>query len=160
MNGENARPSAAKHPASRTSNRENPVATRPLAEPVRLSGFVTLLFMAAPVVALLLAPFCLVWSVPSGHVGVVTAFGAVLEDTLPPGGPYLVAPWKRVQRLNVQTTKNDEPATVPTKGGLSVELHAVLLYRLDPAKAPAVVREIGPAFEEKVIDPVFNNPVM
>ena len=109
--------------------------------------------------AVLLAPFCLVWSVPSGSVGVVTAFGAVQEDTLSPGGPYFVLPWKKVQRINVQTTKNDEPATVPTKGGLSVDLHAVQLYRIDPTKAPAVIREIGDKFEEKVIDPIFKNAV-
>lgn len=122
-------------------------------------GTLAVLAVVGLAAAVLAAPFCVAWSVPSGHVGVVSAFGAVQEDTLPPGGPYLVLPWKRVQRLNVQTTKNDEPATVPTKGGLSVDLHAVLLYRLDPVKAPSVVREIGDKFEDKVIDPVFKNAV-
>lgn len=102
--------------------------------------------------------FCLT-KVEAGHVGVVSSFGSVQEEPLKEGGLYLVAPWKVVDKISSQTTRNEEPATVPTKGGLSVTLKAVLLYRVDPLQAPRLKREVGFDFEQKVIDPYFKNAV-
>jgi regulator of protease activity HflC (stomatin/prohibitin superfamily) len=109
------------------------------------------------VAILLLLPFCTVWSIEGGHVGVVKSFGAVQDETLPAGGPYLVKPWKFVTEVSCQTTRNEEAASVPTKGGLTVSLKAILLYKLDPAGAAGMIREVGDKYEEKVIDPYFRN---
>jgi prohibitin 1 len=100
-----------------------------------------------------------VWSIPAGNVGVVSSFGEVSDDTLQPGGPYLVKPWKKVQRLAVQTQKDEEPSTVPTKNGLAVTMNAVLLYHLDPSKAPAMVREVGDKYQDTLIRAYFRNAV-
>lgn len=113
----------------------------------------------ALVVGILTLPFTLVWGIPAGHVGIVSVFGEVSDETLPAGGPYFVKPWKSVIRTSVQTQKNDEPATVPTKGGLAVNMHSVMLYKLDPAAAPRVRREVGEKYEEVLIDPYFKNAV-
>lgn len=102
---------------------------------------------------------CVVWSVPPGHIGIVTTFGSVSDDTLASGGPYLIAPWKSVRRVSVQTQKNEEPSTVPTKGGLSVGVKAVMLYRMDPGRATGIIREVGDEYEAKLIDPYFKNAV-
>lgn len=110
-------------------------------------------------ISLLVGGCSVVPSVEPGKVGVVKTFGDLRETPLPAGGPYLVPPWASVVRLTVQTVKNDEEATVPTKGGLSVRLHAILLYRLDPAKAANVLRTVGEKYEETIIDPVFRNAV-
>lgn len=111
-------------------------------------------------VGLLIVGACsVVPSVEPGKVGVVKSFGNMDDRPFEAGGPYLVRPWASVVRMNVQTVKNDEEAVVPTKGGLSVKLHAILLYRLEPSKAANVLRTVGEKYEETVIDPVFRNVV-
>lgn len=98
-------------------------------------------------------------TIDKGHVGVVSVFGELEQTTLDPGW-HLVAPWKTVHRMSVQTTKNEEDATVPTKGGLPVKLKAVLLYRVKPSSAVTIAKEYGTEkYEEKVVDPYFKNAV-
>lgn len=102
--------------------------------------------------------FCFV-TVSAGHVGVKSWFGDVDEQVLEPG-PHIVHPLKKVRHLNTQTQKNEEPAVVPTKNGLSVGLKATMLYHLTPAAAPKMIREVGDGnYEERIIDPVFKNAV-
>jgi len=101
----------------------------------------------------------IVWSIPAGHIGVVSSFGEISDSTMSPGGPYFVKPWKTVQRMNVQVQKDEEPATVPTKNGLAVQVKAVLLFHLDPLKAPGMAREVGDKYTEKVVTPYFRNAV-
>lgn len=113
------------------------------------------------VVLVLVYLFCFV-TVPPGHVGVMSWFGDVKDETLTPG-PHLVSPLKRVTRVNCQTFKNEEPATVPTKTGIAVEMKATMMYRVDSSQAARLVRELGPpgdgAWEAKIVDPVFRNAV-
>jgi regulator of protease activity HflC (stomatin/prohibitin superfamily) len=70
-----------------------------------------------------------------------------------------VWPWVTVVDASVQTQKDEEPATVPTKGGLAVQVHAVLVYHVDPAHAPNVYREYSDKYEERIVDPYFKNAV-
>lgn len=98
-------------------------------------------------------------TVGKGEVGVLSWFGDVQDKTIPPG-PHLVHPFKTVYRMNVQTQKNEEPATVPTSNGLMIEMNATMLYHLDPDGAPKMAREVGSKdYEKRVIDPVFKNNV-
>lgn len=114
---------------------------------------------AAVVVGILILPFMWV-SVPKGNVGVVSSFGSVSDQTLPAGGPYLVAPWKAVYRMDCQTQKDEEPATVPTNNGLSVTMKATLLYRLRPDRAASLARDVGhEKYQERVVTPYFKNAV-
>jgi regulator of protease activity HflC (stomatin/prohibitin superfamily) len=102
--------------------------------------------------------FCWV-TVPKGETGVMSWFGQVQNSQLDPG-PHLVSPFKTVYRMKTQTQKIEEPATVPTKGGLPVQIKAVLLYHLDPAKAGLMAREVGDTdYEGKVVEPYFKNAV-
>lgn len=117
-------------------------------------GFVLML-----VCCLFVGSCCTVYSVPPGNIGLVTSFGKIEETYLADGGPYFVAPWKGVQRVSVQVQRNEEDATVPTKGGLSVQVKANLIYKLDRAKAVGVMKEVGVKYEEKIIDPYFRNAV-
>jgi prohibitin 1 len=111
------------------------------------------------VLGLLMLPFCIVWRIQDGHVGIKYNFGKIADDTLAPGGPYMVWPWVTVVDASVQTQKDEEPATVPTKGGLAVQVHAVLVYHVDPAHAPNVYREYSDKYEERIVDPYFKNAV-
>ncbi len=115
-------------------------------------------FAGAILVAIFIWATCWV-TVDKGHVGAMSWFGDVEDKTLEPG-PHLVHPFKKVYRMNVQTQKNEEPATVPTSNGLSIGMTATMLYHLDPAKAPKMAREVGSTdYESRVIDPVFKNNV-
>lgn len=101
--------------------------------------------------------FCFV-TVPAGHCGVKSWFGEVDNQILEPG-PHIVHPLKKVQKVNVQTQCDEEPATVPTKNGLSVGLKATMLYHLDPTQTPKLVKEVGTDYQKKLINPIFKNAV-
>lgn len=102
--------------------------------------------------------FCFV-TVGKGEVGVMSWFGDVQDGTLD-SGPHLVHPLKKVYRMNTQTQKNEEPASVPTKNGLQVSMKATMLYHIDRQSAPRLAREVGDVgYEERVIDPIFKAAV-
>src|SRR6516162_11470780 len=68
-------------------------------------------------------------SVPAGHVGIATTFGAVSDDVLDPG-LHFVPFWTKVHPMSVQSMEDKETAEVPTKEGLSVNLDCSLIYSL------------------------------
>lgn len=128
--------------------------------PTTVKKIVRVIAIAVTGVFLLIVGCCsTVFSVEPGHVAVVKASGHLDPTPLQAGGPYLVLPWSSVMRMSIQTVKNEEEITVPTKGGLSVRIHAILLYKLQPAMAPAVYRDVGGKYEEVIIDPSFRNCV-
>jgi len=118
---------------------------------------VFLLIALAVVVAILFPVTCVCFSIPTGSVGVMYSFGAINDQTLQPGGPYLVLPWKSVHRINLQTKRNEEEMTIPTKGGLPVKVKGVLLYRVDPAKLTTLLAAVGEEYEKVLVDPYFKN---
>lgn len=113
------------------------------------------------IVAALLALF-LVWAtmfitVDNGHIGVMSNFGSVSNKTLDPGW-HLVMPWRSIHKMNVQTQKDEEPASVPTKNGLPVEMKATLLFRLDSTKAVDMVKQVGKDdYMARVVTPYFKS---
>lgn len=122
-----------------------------VAAPVRRLG---LLGLAA--FAILLMASCTVRTVPTGHVGVVTLFGAITGEQLAEG-IHLINPLKRVAELSVRTLENKELAAVPSSEGLIITLEASLLYRLDPARAAEVYQKIGPLYDEVMVTPNFRS---
>lgn len=116
--------------------------------------------VAVLIVLVLIVGWMFCWvTVGKGHVGVLSWFGEVEDATLSPG-PHLVHPFKRVYRMNVQTQKDEEPATVPTKNGLPVDMNATLLFHLDPGHAPMMAREVGDQdYAARVVTPYFKNAV-
>lgn len=94
--------------------------------------------------------------IPSGHVGVVTTFGAVEPWTLSEGFNWK-APWRSVYKISVQTLEAKEEADVPTKEGLSVHLEVSLLYSLKKDSAAEVFQSIGPKFVDVIVTPQFRS---
>lgn len=110
-------------------------------------------------VAAVLFYLCCFVTVPKGHVGVVSTFGAVSDRTFDPGA-HAVWPWQSIHRMNCQTQKDEEPANVPTANGLTVAMKATMLYRLRPERAAALAREVGhEGYQERVVSPYFRNVV-
>jgi regulator of protease activity HflC (stomatin/prohibitin superfamily) len=157
MRDESTKPDPDSEEPDSNGEGQSPLTNAENAAAAKVAGYVVLALLGGFV---LLIGTAMCWvTVDKGHVGVVTTFGSVSDETLPSGGPYFIRPWRKVVRMNIQTQRNDEPATVPTKGGLSVEVKAVLLYHVDPASAPKILREVGEQYEQKIVDSFFRNAV-
>ena len=110
-------------------------------------------------IALALVIFLLLYwstvSIPTGHVGVLTFFGAVDEKRVLGEGIHLINPLKAVTKLSIQTQERKESASVPSNEGLILTLDTSLLYRLDRNKAAQVYQTIGPGYAVTVIEPTL-----
>jgi regulator of protease activity HflC (stomatin/prohibitin superfamily) len=96
--------------------------------------------------------------VPAGHVGVTDFFGYVGGRALP-SGLHLVIPMTRVHRMSIQTQELKETAEVPSQEGLIMSLEASLLYRLDPAKAPDVYKQVGRNYPTVIVEPQVRSAI-
>jgi regulator of protease activity HflC (stomatin/prohibitin superfamily) len=104
----------------------------------------------------------------AGEVGVVSTFGDVSNNTLPPG-LHIVAPWRNVESYSTQIgeytmsavtqegeNKRDDSLKVLSADGLEVQMDATVIYRIEPTKVVSIYRELGDtsAVKAKVIRPV------
>ena len=113
-------------------------------------GLRTLLIGVAILVAILAGnPFKVV---PAGHVGVKNFFGNVSSDVLAPGF-HIVFPFTHVVPLSIQTQEMKETTEVPSQEGLTMDLEASLLWRLDPAKAAQIYKTVGTEYPRIVVEP-------
>jgi regulator of protease activity HflC (stomatin/prohibitin superfamily) len=96
--------------------------------------------------------------IPAGHVGVKDFFGRVSPDVLRPG-INLVFPFTRVVKMSVQTQELKETAEVPSKEGLTMDLEGSLLFRLDPAKAAEVYKQVGTTYADVVVIPQIRSAI-
>ena len=94
--------------------------------------------------------------VEAGHIGVVTSFGKVEDETLQEG-LHFVGFWKNVHPLSVRTQEQKETVQSPTKEGLAVEMEASLLFALDTAKARELFQKVGPDYIKVVVQPQFRS---
>jgi prohibitin 1 len=97
-----------------------------------------LIGIGAAAFLLVILLFASVTRVGTGHVGVLTLFGRVTNETLPEG---------------IHLIK--ESANVPSSEGLMMNLDTSLIYQLNPDKAAAVFQQIGADYEGKVIEPTL-----
>jgi prohibitin 1 len=101
-------------------------------------------------VALLL--FSSIAKVESGNVGVLTLFGKVTGEVLPEG-VHLVSAFKTNNEMSIRTQEIKESASVPSSEGLVMNLDTSLIYHLNPDKAAEVFHEIGPKYQQVLIEP-------
>jgi regulator of protease activity HflC (stomatin/prohibitin superfamily) len=99
--------------------------------------------------------FCFT-QIPAGHVGLVTTFGSLSENVLDEG-LHFVAPWKGVYKFSLQTQEDSDKAQAPTKEGLSVNLEATLLYRVQKSSAADIYRTVGPTFKKILVESQFKS---
>jgi regulator of protease activity HflC (stomatin/prohibitin superfamily) len=98
-----------------------------------------------------------------GNVGVQVLFGQVQQDVLGEG-LHTVNPLMTVRSMEVRTQNytmssvhdeggksGDDGIRVLSKDGLEVTIDLTVLYRLDPAKAPAIYRDLNMNYEERYI---------
>ncbi|MGH9496056.1 MAG: prohibitin family protein [Candidatus Sulfotelmatobacter sp.] len=119
---------------------------------VRLIG----LGIAAFLLVILL--FSSVTRVNTGHVGVLTLFGKVTDETLREG-IHLINPLKTNNEMSIQTQTLKESASVPSSEGLMMALDTSLIYHLDPDHAAAVFQKIGADYENVVVEPTLRSAI-
>jgi len=132
---------------SRVIDTGNPTGTL-----LRLIG----LGVAAFVIVILL--FASVTRVGTGHVGVLTLFGRVTNETLGEG-IHLINPMKTNNELSIQTQTLKESASVPSSEGLMMALDTSLIYHLSPDRAGEVFQKIGGDYETIVVEPTLRSAI-
>jgi prohibitin 1 len=112
--------------------------------------------VAAFLIVILL--FASVTRVGTGHVGVLTLFGRVTNETLGEG-IHLINPMKTNNELSIQTQTLKESASVPSSEGLMMALDTSLIYHLSPDRAAEVFQKIGADYENIVVEPPLRSAI-
>ncbi len=84
-------------------------------------------------------------TVPPGHVGVATLFGAVQESPFGEGLHVPVNPFYNWVLFDVRQTTLKESAQVPTRDQLQTKVDISVQYRIDGARAPDILKQTGDA---------------
>lgn len=97
-------------------------------------------------------------SVPTGHTGILTTFGAVSDNVLP-NGVNFHAPWQ-----NVVTMSNKEQTFTEKNVAFSKDLQEVtytytVKYSLNAVAAPNIYKTVGSDYFKILIKPQVNNAV-
>jgi regulator of protease activity HflC (stomatin/prohibitin superfamily) len=106
-----------------------------------------------------------------GEVGVQKLFGKVSNNILESGlnikNPFVVVvPFdKRTQNYTMSgivdegTKSGDDAIRVLTSDGLEVTIDLTVLYRVIPANAPAILREIGTDYQNVIVRPICRTKI-
>lgn len=94
--------------------------------------------------------------VEKGEVGVVDTFGVVDDNALPPSG-YLIAPWKHVENINIQTQQQEFKGidNTLTKEGVKVVIDASVIYRVKPENAVSLYKTVRGDPFDTLVTPYF-----
>ncbi len=103
--------------------------------------------------------------IPPGSVGVPVLFGKVLDEPMG-DGLHFVPPWLNLEIMNVRTQSytmshvqdegakmGDDSIKVLSANGMEMQLDVTVTYRLVPASAPWVYRNLGDTYEDRLIRP-------
>lgn len=100
-----------------------------------------------------------VGSVSTGYLGVKTRFGAVTGSVVQPG-IYVKLPFvESVQKINVQTQKEQANASAASKDLQNVSAVIAVNYAIDSSKIVWLYSNLGTNFKETVIDPSIQEAV-
>jgi len=91
--------------------------------------------------------------VPPGHVGVLILMGKVYGSVTE--GLHLINPLASMEIMSIRTREVFEHAEAPSKEGLNVVLEVSCLYHLNPATVVELYRQLGPNYEQVVVNPQF-----
>ncbi|HEV3326259.1 MAG TPA: prohibitin family protein [Puia sp.] len=102
----------------------------------------------------------------AGEVGVQILYGKVQSDVLN-SGLHFINPLMEVQKMDVKTQnytmsavkdegakEGDDAIRVLTSDGLEVVIDLTVLYKVLPVDAPAILRETGLDYADKVVRPL------
>jgi len=122
------------------------------------SGLLRLIGLGIAAFLLVILLFSSVTRVGTGHVGVLTLFGRVTNETLGEG-IHLINPLKTNNEMSIQTQTLKESASVPSSEGLMMSLDTSLIYHLTPDRAAEVFQKIGADYENVVVEPTLRSAI-
>jgi regulator of protease activity HflC (stomatin/prohibitin superfamily) len=127
-------------------------------------------YVAITLVVLGISTSCFVQIEP-GEVGVQTLFGKVQSGILTEGLNF-INPLVQVVRFDGKTQNytmsgihdegdkmGDDAIRVLSADGLEVEIDLTVLYRVESAKAPEILRTIGTDYREKIVRPTARTEI-
>lgn len=104
--------------------------------------------------------------VDAGYIGVQKLFGKVKPEVLP-SGLHFINPLVDVTDVDIRTQnytmsgihdegmkQGDDAIRVLSADGLEVTIDLTVLYRVIPADAPRIMREIGLDYQDKIVRPI------
>lgn len=134
----------------------------------RFAGTVTIVGVVALVLGLLSSAFKVI---EPGKVGVQTLFGKV-EDQPLESGLHLINPLVEITTFSIQTenytmsakssegpVEGDDAIRVLSSDGLEVTIDLSVLYKVNPAKAPYILQNIGNDYVDKIVRPVTRTAI-
>ncbi|MFO1399781.1 MAG: prohibitin family protein [Steroidobacteraceae bacterium] len=122
----------------------------------RLMRYVSMGVIA--VIALVIVS-CSASTVQTGHRGIKVRFGQVVGEGLPEG-LYFVNPFTtHIAQMDVRVLKWEGTTQAYTKDVQQAAVHFTLNYRLDPAKAHTVYREVGEDWSAKLVGQVVTEQI-
>ncbi len=97
--------------------------------------------------------------VQQGEVGVKRTLGKYSDRPYTEGLRVFNPFTSTIVKVPVQTANMEVGLNLPSKEGLNIRAEISILYNIQSSKAPAILRSIGPDYEENVILPVFRSAV-
>jgi prohibitin 1 len=122
------------------------------------AGLLRLIGIGIAALLLIILFFSAVTRVGTGHVGVLTLFGKVTDETLGEG-IHFINPLKTNNEMSIQTQTIKESASVPSSEGLMMSLDTSLIYHLNPDRAADVFQHIGADYENVVVEPTLRSAI-
>ncbi|MFN3870444.1 MAG: prohibitin family protein [Aquificaceae bacterium] len=103
--------------------------------------------------------------IPSGFVGIKRTLGKIEDEALREGLHFVIPLLQRVEKLEIRTRaveftqERQSPISSLSKDGLPVIMDVAVLYKVDPKKAPRLIKEYGPDYEERIIKQIVRTTV-
>ncbi|MES2426980.1 MAG: prohibitin family protein [Bacteroidota bacterium] len=134
----------------------------------RFGGIVTYAGIGILVLGLITSSFKII---EPGKVGVQTLFGKV-EDQVLESGLHVINPLVEVTIFSAQTenytmsaksgegpVEGDDAIRVLSSDGLEVTIDLSVLYKVNPARAPFILQNIGNDYVDKIVRPVTRTAI-
>lgn len=97
--------------------------------------------------------------VPSGHVGVVTHFGAVQSEILSEGLHFIMPFRTSIIPISIRIQKIELEATGSSKDLQNVSSRVALNYYLDKTKTNLIFQELGTDYEYNIVQPTIQESI-
>ena len=98
-------------------------------------------------------------TIRQGEVGVKRTLGKYADKPYTEGLRFYNPFISQIERISTRTENLEVALSIPSKEGLNIRSEVSILYNMEARKAPYVLRNIGPYYEENVILPVFRSAV-
>src|ERR1700744_1620001 len=134
----------------------------------RFAGTINKIAIAVIILGIL---FSSIKVIDPGKVGVQTLFGKVQDNVLE-SGLHVINPLVDVTTFSIQTenytmsaktgegqVEGDDAIRVLSSDGLEVTIDLSVLYKVNPAKAPFILQNIGENYQDKIVRPVTRTAI-